>query len=86
MREPISITESQLLEAIRVASDACPADRKGLRTEDIMEMLGLKTPKIAHRLIRNALAAGTIRRIEQAYERIDGRMTTVTAYVPVKLA
>ena len=53
---------------------------EGLRSEEIAEQWGVST-EVARKRIRKAIGLGLVRLTERTYQRIDGRVVTVPAYV-----
>ena len=72
------MTEAALLEALRAAMGRGTGGT-GLRVEEISERLN-KPEAHVRTLIREALAAGTIRRTERVIEQINGTLRRVPAY------
>lgn len=77
------ITESEIIEALRLASQRPTEEGEGLRVEEIREQTGFSVVKIRN-LIRQGLADGTIRRTRRVTTDIGGRRLNVSAFAIAK--
>lgn len=74
----IEVSVSDVLEALRAYSQR-PEGGEGVRVEELCKLSGY-SPITVRKAIAKGLEAGAIVRTKRLINRLDGRVTTVTAY------
>lgn len=75
----ISVTESELIEALRQASAAAPDPDGAVVTQDIVRAMG-KGERFVRTILRDLIAQGVVEMVKVRRPAIDGRVIPQPAY------
>ena len=79
-KQAVPVTTDDVLDAIRAAFAAAPDPEGAATVTEMVESTGFRDPSKVRNGVRKLLAAGKMEVVKVQRARLDGALTTVSAY------